>query len=103
MIPDTQEPAAKRHLGRTGIEITPIGLGVMQFAGGSGIFSLMFPSISQESMNDIIQAAIDAGINWFDTAEAYGGGRSEQGLANVLKAAGQEDSSAIPLKAMIPQ
>lgn len=36
MIPDTQEPAAKRHLGRTGIEITPIGLGVMQFAGGAG-------------------------------------------------------------------
>jgi aryl-alcohol dehydrogenase-like predicted oxidoreductase len=95
MIPDTQEPAAKRHLGRTGIEITPIGLGVMQFAGGSGIFRLMFPSISQESMNDIIQAAIDGGINWFDTAEAYGGGRSEQGLANALKAAGQTDGDVI--------
>lgn len=85
----------KRQLGQTKIEITPIGLGVMQFAGGSGIFRLMFPSIPQESMNDIVQVAIDGGINWFDTAEAYGGGRSERGLANALQAAGQKDSDVI--------
>ena len=95
MIPETQEPAAKRHLGRTGIEITPIGLGVMQFAGGSGIFRLMFPTISQESMNDIVQAAIYGGINWFDTAAAIGFGQSEQGLAYALKAAGQTDGDVI--------
>lgn len=95
MTSETPEPVTKRSLGRTGIEITPVGLGVMQFAGGSGIFRLMFPPISQEAMNDIVQAALDGGINWFDTAEAYGGGRSEQGLANALKAADQTDNDVI--------
>lgn len=95
MTPLKDELVIKRRLGQTNIEITPIGLGVMQFAGGSGIFRLMFPSIPQESMNDIVQAAIDGGINWFDTAEAYGGGRSERGLASALKAAGQTDGDVI--------
>jgi aryl-alcohol dehydrogenase-like predicted oxidoreductase len=74
-----------RKLGKTEIEITPIGLGVMQFAGGR----LMFPEISQDTKNEIIKMALDGGINWFDTAEAYGFGVSERGLANALKAAGK--------------
>ena len=85
----------KCQLGRTGIEITSIGLGVMQFAGGSGVFRFMFPRVPQELRNDIVKAAIDGGINWFDTAEAYGGGRSERGLAQALKAAGREDADVI--------
>ncbi len=89
------ELQTKRRLGDTDIEITPIGLGVMQFAGGSGVFRFMFPTIPQEQMNDIIQAALAGGINWFDTAEAYGGGRSEQGLAQALKTAGQADADVI--------
>lgn len=95
MIPTKNEPVNKRLLGQTGIEITSIGLGVMQFAGGSGVFRLMFPPISQESMNDIVRAALDRGINWFDTAEAYGGGRSERGLAEALKAANRADEAVI--------
>ena len=42
-------------------------------------------------MNQIIQAALDGGINWFDTAEMYGRGRSEQGLAQALQAADTPD------------
>ena len=71
----------KRTLGKTNIEITPIGLGVMQFAGGSGTFRFMYQSVSDTEMNAIIQAALDGGINWFDTAEMYGKGRSEEGLS----------------------
>jgi len=41
--------------------------------------------------NNIIKAALDGGINWFDTAEAYGGGRSERYLASALKANGIKD------------
>ncbi len=84
-----------RKLGKTGIEITPIGLGVMQFAGGKGMFSAMFPEIPQETMNEIIQTALNGGINWFDTAELYGGGRSEQGLSNALQAAGKSDDEVL--------
>ncbi len=85
----------KRRLGQTDIEITPIGLGVMQFAGGAGIFGMMFPEISQETMDGIIRTALDGGIDWFDTAEMYGRGRSEQGLANGLRAADKQDDEVI--------
>ena len=81
----------KRRLGRTNIEVTPIGLGVMQFSGNKGLIGMMMPDLSQEQMNAIVKAALDGGINWFDTAEFYGRGRSEQALANGLKAAGIED------------
>lgn len=85
----------KRRLGQTNIEITPIGLGVMQFSGNSGIFKMMFQDISQGEMDTIIRTALDGGINWFDTAEMYGRGRSEQGLANALTAAGIQDEEVI--------
>jgi len=85
----------KRSLGRTGIEVTPIGLGVMQFSGSQGVFGMMFPELSQEQKNAIIKAALDGGINWLDTAEMYGGGRSERGLANALKAAAKQDDEVV--------
>jgi aryl-alcohol dehydrogenase-like predicted oxidoreductase len=84
-----------RHLGKTDIMVTPIGMGVMEFAGGGGLISYMFPVISQEEKNAIIKAALDGGINWFDTAEMYGAGVSEQSLATGLKAAGKSDKDVI--------
>jgi aryl-alcohol dehydrogenase-like predicted oxidoreductase len=96
------ESHKKRRLGQTDIEITPIGLGVMQFAGGEGIFRMMFPEISQEMMNGIIKAALDGGINWFDTAEIYGRGRSERGLANALRTAEIKDDEVIVATKWLP-
>jgi aryl-alcohol dehydrogenase-like predicted oxidoreductase len=85
----------KRPLGKTGMQITPIGLGVMQFSGGNGMFGMVFPDLSQDEMNAIIRAALDGGINWFDTAEMYGRGNSERGLASALKALGVQDDEVI--------
>ncbi|MCJ7625207.1 MAG: aldo/keto reductase [Anaerolineaceae bacterium] len=84
-----------RTLGKTGIEITPIGLGVMQFSGGKGVYGMMFPELSQEQKNTIVKTALDGGINWFDTAEMYGMGRSEQSLANALKALRMKDFEVV--------
>jgi aryl-alcohol dehydrogenase-like predicted oxidoreductase len=84
-----------RSLGKTNIKVTPIGLGVMELSGGGGLLGHVFPIIPQEEKNAIIKAALDGGINWFDTAEMYGGGVSEQSLAVGLKAAGKPDSEVV--------
>jgi aryl-alcohol dehydrogenase-like predicted oxidoreductase len=92
---DTNTNIQLRHLGKTDILVTPIGLGVMEMAGGGGLIGPMFPVISQEDKNAIIKAALDGGINWFDTAEMYGAGVSERSLATGLKAAGKTDKDVI--------
>jgi aryl-alcohol dehydrogenase-like predicted oxidoreductase len=74
----------KRSLGATGIQVTPIGLGVMQFSGGAGMMGKAFPVLSQEEKTSLVKAALDGGISWFDTAELYGFGQSERNLAAAL-------------------
>ena len=90
MSPD-KPSLAKRRLGRTEIEITPIGLGTWQFSEGQSIHGLVWSRIEPEVTEEIVAAALDGGINWFDTAEAYGGGRSERALARALGAAGKHN------------
>lgn len=65
--------------------ISKIGLGSAQFSGG-GLSS--YPALPQPQVDAIIQAALDGGINWFDTAELYGRGRSERDLSAGLSHAG---------------
>jgi aryl-alcohol dehydrogenase-like predicted oxidoreductase len=84
-----------RRLGKTDLLVSPIGLGVMEFAGGGGLIGMMFPKIPQEDKDAIIKAALDGGINFFDTAEMYGAGVSEESLAHGLKAAGVADNDVI--------
>jgi aryl-alcohol dehydrogenase-like predicted oxidoreductase len=84
-----------RPLGKTDILVSPVGLGVMQFTGNKGIFRSYFNEIEQERMNNIVQIALDGGVNWFDTAEMYGRGASERALANALKAADAADDQVI--------
>jgi len=95
------DTTSMRSLGKTGIQVTPIGLGVMQFAGG-GVFSMAFPNLNQEDKNVIIQAALSGGINWFDSAEMYGLGRSERSLAVALKAASVVDGEVVIATKWLP-
>jgi len=78
--------SAHYSLGGTGIEVSPIGLGCWQFSGGKGLAGRYWPAIEQSTVNEIVRAAAAGGITWFDTAEAYGLGRSEEALSEALRA-----------------
>jgi aryl-alcohol dehydrogenase-like predicted oxidoreductase len=79
---------ARRRLGSTDIEITPVGLGCMQFAGGGFLSRQMFPAAEQPTVTEIVKTALDGGVSWFDTAEMYGHGHSERMLATALRELG---------------
>lgn len=95
MIMTTEFPNTKRNLGKTNIAVTPIGLGMMEFAGGGGLVGMAFPIIPQEEKNATVRAGLEGGVNWFDTAELYGRGVSEASLSTALKAAGKEDRDVV--------
>jgi 1-deoxyxylulose-5-phosphate synthase len=77
-----------RRLGTTGLTISRLGLGCGNF-GGIGSAPAFFGMGENEAQAfDLMDRAVDAGINFFDTANAYGGGRSETYIGRWLKAKG---------------
>jgi aryl-alcohol dehydrogenase-like predicted oxidoreductase len=92
----------KHILGKTGIEITPIGLGCWQFAQGAGLLGRFWSVLDQDTVTAVVKAALDGGIGWFDTAEAYGGGRSEQALARALHSLGRKPESVVVATKWLP-
>jgi len=85
----------KRRLGRTDIEITALGLGCWQFSQGQGGAGMFWPALSAEVTNGIVATTLRGGVNWFDSAEIYGGGSSERALAAALVAAGQRNGDVV--------
>ena len=79
-----------RHLGRTGLKISVIGVGTWQFGGEWG------KDFSQAEVDAILAAARDCGINFLDTAECYGDHLSERFIGAAL--AGQRDRWIIATK-----
>ncbi len=84
-----------RTLGHSDLEVSPIGLGVTQFAGGSGAIQAVNPALPEETRIEIVKTALEGGINWFDTAELFGAGRSEKYLAEALDEMGEISERAI--------
>ncbi|MBI2787258.1 MAG: aldo/keto reductase [Elusimicrobia bacterium] len=85
-----------RPLGKTGLSISEIGF------GGWGIGKSMWgPTDDHESMS-ALHAALDAGLDYFDTAYAYGHGHSERLIARLFKEAGRRAvvSTKVPPKNM---
>ncbi|THV24302.1 aldo/keto reductase [Glycomyces paridis] len=73
-----------RRLGRTDRELTAIGLGCMQFSN-TGASRRFYAPTAQDTAAAIVRTALDGGVNWFDTAEMYGGGHSERALTTALR------------------
>jgi aryl-alcohol dehydrogenase-like predicted oxidoreductase len=77
-----------RRLGSTGLRISRLGLGCGNF-GGIGSAPAFFGMGETEAQAfDLMDRAFDAGINFFDTANAYGGGRSEAYIGRWLQMKG---------------
>lgn len=71
-----------RQLGNSDLTITPIGVGAWAMGGGDWAFS-WGPQDDKDSI-EAIHAALDAGINWIDTAPVYGLGHSEEVVAKAV-------------------
>src|SRR5882672_8274329 len=81
-----------RTLGRTGIKVSPYALGAMMFgAVGNG---------DHDESIRMIHEALDAGINFVDTADFYSRGESEEIVGKALK--GRRDHVVLATKAHLP-
>lgn len=75
-----------QELGATGMQITPVGFGAWALGGGGWQFG-WGPQADDESVA-AIHRAIDLGINWIDTAAAYGFGHSERIVGHAIAGLG---------------
>ncbi|MFK5603463.1 MULTISPECIES: aldo/keto reductase [unclassified Haloferax] len=79
-----------RPLGTTGFDVSEIALGTWQLGGSWG-------SVTDDEAYDAIEAALDAGIDFLDTADVYGDGDSERRIGDVL--ADRDDDVTVATKA----
>lgn len=75
-----------RLLGNTGLYVSELCLGTMTF-GGKGFWEVM-GGLKQDTVNDLVKASFDAGINFIDTANVYSLGESETLTGNAIKKLG---------------
>lgn len=68
-----------RVFGNTGFQVSEIGLGCWQLGGSD------WGAVDESECLAILAAAVEAGVNFFDTADVYGGGRSEEIIGKFLK------------------
>jgi aryl-alcohol dehydrogenase-like predicted oxidoreductase len=72
-----------RKLGKTNFDVSEVSLGAWQIGGAWG-------DVSDASAEQVLHAAIEEGINFIDTADVYGDGRSERFIAKVLGKTGAD-------------
>jgi len=84
-------------LGNTGLDVSPICLGCMSFGSAEGWVHNPW-ALDEESSRTIIKKALDLGINFFDTANVYAYGNSEEILGRALKDFANRDEVVIATK-----
>lgn len=77
------------QLGDTGVFVSRVCFGTMTFGGSGTIFAAM-GALDQSAANDLISRCLDAGVNFFDTANVYAAGESETMLGRALGARRQD-------------
>jgi aryl-alcohol dehydrogenase-like predicted oxidoreductase len=74
-------------LGQTGLYVSELCLGTMTYGGDKGIWETI-GNLQLDAVNEQVKFAVDAGINFIDTANVYSNGKSERLLGESLKALG---------------
>jgi aryl-alcohol dehydrogenase-like predicted oxidoreductase len=83
-----QTQLATTELGHTGMNITRVGFGAWAIGGGNWEFG-WGPQEDEESV-EAIERALDLGVNWIDTAAAYGFGHSEEVVGRAIAGMGED-------------
>lgn len=83
-----------RYLGKSGLQVSEICFGVMTFTGKNGWTHLA--TVEQDEATRLTDTAIDKGVNFFDTADVYSNGVSEEMLGVALK--GKRSAAVIATK-----
>ena len=73
-----------KTLGNTGLLVSRLCLGTMTFGGAKGVWKTI-GAVDQTGADELVKTAIESGINFFDTADVYSDGESEQTLGQSLK------------------
>ena len=82
-----------RNLGRTGVKVSQLCLGTMMFGRRTG----------EADSIAMIDRALDAGINFVDTANAYAAGESERIVGKALAKDGRRQRTVLATKGFLPQ
>ena len=77
-----------RTFNNTGLTVSEIGIGANRFGH----------NVNQKEVNNILSACLDYGINFIDTANVYGYGRSEEVVGKALKSNGKRDNIILATK-----
>ncbi len=88
-------------LGNTGLDVSPICLGCMSFGSAEGWVHNPW-ALDEDASREIIKKALDLGVNFFDTANAYAYGASEEILGRAMNDYANRDEVVIATKVFVP-
>lgn len=83
ITPDLSRVTQRNRLGLSDVEVTQVGLGTAPIGG-------LFTHVADEVAHAVVKAALDAGLNYVDTAPLYGYGVSEQRVGSALAGVGRD-------------
>jgi aryl-alcohol dehydrogenase-like predicted oxidoreductase len=86
----------QRTLGSTGKDVSIVGLGTWQLGADWG-------EVGEADARAVLEASVDAGVTFFDTADVYGDGRSEQIIGGYLRASGASVTVATKMGRRVDQ
>lgn len=83
----------KVTLGRTDLQVNPIGLGTNAVGGHN-----LFPNLREDAGRELVETALDHGVNFLDSAFIYGLGRSEELIGEIIAKRGGRDELVLATK-----